>query len=60
MTEFYAHTLEGKTPEQWQPLERHLLNVAKLARKFGDKFEAGDFCFLAGLWHVLGKNAEVR
>jgi hypothetical protein len=25
---YYAHSLDGKTPSDWQPLEEHLKNVA--------------------------------
>jgi hypothetical protein len=25
---YYAHTLDGKPPSDWQPLEEHLKNVA--------------------------------
>ena len=53
--EFYAHSLEGKPPDDWQKLEDHLKNVAELARKFADVFGAGDWGYLAGLWHDLGK-----
>jgi len=31
---YYAHSLEGKPPSDWQPLEEHLQNVAKLAADF--------------------------
>jgi len=27
---YYAHSLEGKPPEERQPLEEHLLNVTEL------------------------------
>ena len=30
---FYAHSLDGKPPSDWQPLEEHLKNVAKMARR---------------------------
>jgi len=33
MTKKYAHSLEGKPPSEWQPLE-HLQNVAEMARSF--------------------------
>jgi hypothetical protein len=39
---FYAHSKEGRPPEEWQPLEDHLKNVAEMARKFADEFEAGE------------------
>ncbi len=55
---FYAHSLPGRPPEAWQPLEEHLENVARLARSFAEPFGAGDWAHLAGLWHDLGKFSE--
>ncbi len=40
---YYAHTLEGKVPSEWQPLEEHLKNVAEMARLFAMAFGAGDW-----------------
>jgi hypothetical protein len=38
MTEpFYAHSIPGKPPSEWQPLEEHLRNVAELARSFANE-----------------------
>lgn len=56
--QFYAHSLEGKPPSEWQPLEEHLRNVAELAYCFAESFGAGDMVFLAGLLHDLGKYQE--
>jgi hypothetical protein len=36
--EYYAHSLEGKPPEDWHRLEDHLKSVAEMARRFGDDF----------------------
>jgi CRISPR-associated endonuclease/helicase Cas3 len=52
---FYAHSLPGRPSSQWQPLETHLKNVAELARGFAESFGAGDWGYLAGLWHDLDK-----
>jgi HD superfamily phosphohydrolase YqeK len=52
---YYAHSLEGRPPSEWQPLEEHLKNVAELARRFAEDFGAGDWRYLAGLWHDLGR-----
>jgi hypothetical protein len=38
----YAHSRKGKPPEDWDPLEDHLKNVAEMARGFADDFNAGD------------------
>jgi CRISPR-associated endonuclease/helicase Cas3 len=51
----YAHTLEGRPEAEWELLEDHLRDVAKLAGKFADAFGAGKWGYLAGLWHDLGK-----
>ncbi len=36
-------------------LEEHLREVAKLANRFAEPFDSGDWAYLAGLWHDLGK-----
>ena len=54
MTEkYYAHSLDEKPPSEWQPLEEHLNNVAERARSFADVFGAGEWGYLAGLWHDM-------
>ena len=51
MTEkYYAHSLEGKAPSDWQPLDGHLKNVAEMARSFAEFFGAGEWGYLAGLF----------
>jgi len=52
---FYAHSLEGKKPEVWQPLEDHLKKVAEIASSFANEFGTGDWGYLAGIWHDVGK-----
>ena len=39
--EYYAHSLEGKPPSEWQQLDEHLNNVAVMARSFAEKFDCG-------------------
>lgn len=51
---FFAHTT-ALGPETWEPLERHLDDVAVLAERFASAFAAADWGRLAGLWHDLGK-----
>ena len=48
-------SLNGRTPGDWQPLEKHLKNVAEMAWLFAMAFGAGDWGYLAGLWHDLGR-----
>ena len=54
--EYIAHAeqKEDGTFKKHQ-LEDHLRKVAKLAESFAGEFKAGDWAYLAGLWHDLGK-----
>jgi len=49
--EYVAHAKEGEI----HPLEEHLREVAKLAEAFAGEFGAGDWAYIAGLWHDIGK-----
>jgi len=40
--EYYAHSREGKPPEDWHRLEDHLKKVAKMARDFISEFNCGE------------------
>jgi len=51
---FYAHFRDGKSPEDWHRLENHLNEVARMARRFANEFNAGDWGYLAGLTHRSG------
>ena len=55
---YYAHSRNGKPSEDWHRLDDHLNKVAKMARTFADDFHAGDWGYLAGLWHDLGKYSK--
>ena len=59
MKEYYARTIFSKELNpvfiSYQPLDDHLKNVASLAKKFGEKIHVPDWCYLAGIWHDLGK-----
>ena len=53
---FYAHSLPGRPKSEWQPLKEHLQNTANLAKQFADKFNAGDWGYIALfqiLWEVF-------
>ena len=50
---YYAHS-RGDPPE-YQPLDEHLLNTAKLAKKFADKFGVGQLGYSTGILHDIGK-----
>lgn len=49
-----AHLDESGRPHL---LVEHLFAVGELARRFADGFGSGDWGYLAGLWHDLGKYA---
>ena len=51
----FAHTRPGRPVGEWEPLEGHLREVARLAEHFGSAFGSGGWARLAGLWHDLGK-----
>jgi len=55
MKEFYAHSIEGKPVDEWQGLEEHLKETAEKAAQFAAEFGCGEWEYLAGLWHDLGK-----
>lgn len=56
MEKYYAHSLEGVDDKAlWQPLENHLRQTAVLAQSFAAAWKAGQWGYLAGLWHDIGK-----
>jgi CRISPR-associated endonuclease/helicase Cas3 len=52
----YAHSLQGRPESEWEPLDKHLREVAELAAGFASVFGAAEWGRLAGLWHDLGKH----
>lgn len=59
MTErFYAHSLDGRPTDEWHLLEKHLKGTAELAASFAAEFGCGEWGYLAGLWHDMGKYSE--
>jgi CRISPR-associated endonuclease/helicase Cas3 len=55
---FFAHSVEGRGSEEWQPLAEHLAAVSDLAGVRGAKFGAERAAALAGLLRDLGKYTE--
>jgi len=51
----YAHTKENSLKEEWQPLKKHLENVAKLSETNCSKFSAGEWGYVLGMLHDVGK-----
>jgi CRISPR-associated endonuclease/helicase Cas3 len=52
---FFAHTVQGKAPQAWEPLVDHLLDTASRAARFAASFGCSEFGYAAGLLHDLGK-----
>lgn len=52
---YYAHSIPGRPPEEWQPLEEHLTNVGKLAAEFACPFGGEVWSKLVGDYHDIGK-----
>ncbi len=55
MASYYAHSVAGRPKAEWEPLARHLTEVADGAGRRGQRFGAGGLAGLAGLVHDLGK-----
>ena len=53
--QYYAHSLENQPKAVWQKLQEHLIQTAKMAKLFAKPFKAGDWAYIAGLYHDLGK-----
>ncbi|GMT48330.1 MAG: hypothetical protein IEMM0007_1896 [bacterium] len=56
---YYAHSVDGRPTDEWQPLDEHLKGTAELARQFAEEFGSGERAYLAGLWHDLGKGENL-
>lgn len=55
MADYYAHvTDDGRK----QTVEEHLRGCAELGETFASSFDAGDYGFLAGIMHDIGKYSE--
>lgn len=57
-TQYYARSVDGRGKEDWQPLLKHLTDVASKAASYAAKFEASEFGHVAGLLHDLGKYSD--
>lgn len=52
---YYAHSLKDKPQSEWQTLEEHSANVARLAETFALQFKSFDYVRNAAFLHDLGK-----
>jgi CRISPR-associated endonuclease/helicase Cas3 len=51
----FAHSKPGYSTAERHKLEDHLKSTASLAQNFAELWGAGQWGYLAGLWHDLGK-----
>ena len=51
----YAHTTKNGDPSEWEPLNKHLENVAALAAKNAQAFGGAEWAAISGFLHDLGK-----
>src|SRR5690554_489512 len=51
---YYAHSISD-SDKPWQTMADHLNNTAKLAKNNASAFKAGNFGYICGLLHDLGK-----
>ncbi|MBW1700235.1 MAG: CRISPR-associated helicase Cas3' [Deltaproteobacteria bacterium] len=56
-SKYYAHSIEGKPPTDWQLLDKHLENVSELAAGFANEFNAQEWARIAGRFHDIGKGS---
>ena len=54
----YAHSIRGQEPQNWEPLGRHLQEVAAMAAEFAAPFDSGKWAELLGALHDVGKARE--
>jgi len=52
---YYAHSTSDQSRANWQRLPEHLMEVAKLAERFGQRVGFAKAAHLAGLLHDVGK-----
>lgn len=52
---YFAHSIGGRSQDDWQRLDEHLNEVANLASRFAAAFGTAKAAGLAGLLHDLGK-----
>lgn len=54
----YAHSLSNLPPDEWELLETHLAEVAERCLQYAAAFHAGEWGWIAGRCHDLGKASE--
>ncbi|MDI6619005.1 MAG: CRISPR-associated endonuclease Cas3'' [Clostridiales bacterium] len=55
MMEYYAHSNEKG---EYQTVREHLHNVGRFASMYSGGFGAGEFGYLCGILHDIGKNSD--
>ncbi len=55
---YYAHSSPALPEDEWEPLARHLIEVAEAAHERGGRFGAAALAERAGLLHDIGKYGD--
>lgn len=55
MSTYFAHSTDNPTKSDWQPLNRHLVEVGRRSGEFAARFGAEEWGRACGLLHDLGK-----
>ena len=58
MSAYFAHSTEDPNKGDWQPLDRHLAEVARRCGEFASRFGAEPWGKVCGLLHDLGKFSQ--
>lgn len=58
MYNFFAHSA-NRAGSAWEPLGKHIEDVATRAAEYADFFGAKEEAIISGLWHDLGKYSEL-
>lgn len=54
----YAHSVSNRPVHEWQSLEEHSFEVARMASCFADQFKSAEIARLIGLVHDAGKSRK--
>lgn len=57
MVSYYAHSSDNKE-KPWQTILDHLQNTSKYAAMYANEFGAGEFAYICGMLHDLGKYSQ--
>lgn len=56
--DWFAHSVEGKPEDRWEPLAKHLSAVGETVSRFAEPFGGSAAARAMGLLHDIGKASE--